>query len=158
MPTDVAVIVVFASASVIVAIQLQLFVCSAPTGPFLTNCLEPVLWKCSYGPWDHFMFSAKNVIWLGFCKWESTCLRKPSFPDDHVFAKLHHANGGDNFISLRIPCGNIIYFFDMTAPGSRVQAVGEAPRRLPRHPGGQRLLKYKKWHPSKLKCKSCIEL
>ena len=34
----------------------------ALTGHFLTNCLDLVLWKCSYGPWDHFMFSAKKLI------------------------------------------------------------------------------------------------
>ena len=34
----------------------------APTGHFLTFVLDLVLWKCCYGPWDHFMFSAKNWI------------------------------------------------------------------------------------------------
>ena len=29
---------------------------------FLTNLMDLVLWKCSYGPWDHFRFSAKSVI------------------------------------------------------------------------------------------------
>ena len=36
------------------------------TDLFLTNLRDLILWKCSYGPWDHFMFSARNLIWLGF--------------------------------------------------------------------------------------------
>ena len=43
IPIDLAVIVVFVSGSVIVAIQLPMLVFSAPMGPFLTNLLEPVL-------------------------------------------------------------------------------------------------------------------
>ena len=34
------------------------------TDLFLTNSRDLVLWKCSYGPWDHFMFSANNLILL----------------------------------------------------------------------------------------------
>ena len=35
----------------------------APTSaPLVTILLEPVLWKCSYGPGDHFMFSVNNGI------------------------------------------------------------------------------------------------
>ena len=28
----------------------------------VTNFRDLVLWKCSYGPWDHFMFSVKKWI------------------------------------------------------------------------------------------------
>ena len=35
-------------------------------------------------------------------------------------------------------------FFDMTAPGSKVQAVGEAPRTHPGHPEFQRGRGHKK--------------
>ena len=35
--------------------------------------------------------------------------------------------GEKAFISLRFPCGKGFYFFDMTAPGSRVQAVERPP-------------------------------
>jgi len=70
---------------------------------FLTMFLEPVLWKGSYGPWDRSRSLGTIVIWLMFCKSEYTFVRKPSFPDYHVFAKFHHAQGGKAFICLRFP-------------------------------------------------------
>ena len=45
-----------------------LFFRLALTGPFLTQFWKPVLLKCSYGSWDHFMFLAKCGIWLGMCR------------------------------------------------------------------------------------------
>ena len=30
--------------------------------PSVTNFRDLVLWKCSYGPWDHFMFPVKKWI------------------------------------------------------------------------------------------------
>ena len=47
--------------------------------PSVTNFGDLVLWKCSYGPWDHFMFSAKKWIWLVFYQSDSTFLRKTCF-------------------------------------------------------------------------------
>ena len=41
---------------------------------------EPVLWKCSYGPWDHFMFSVKSWIWLVFYQSDPALLGKHRFP------------------------------------------------------------------------------
>ena len=32
----------------------------------LTNVMDPVLRECSYGPWDHFLFSVKKWIRLVF--------------------------------------------------------------------------------------------
>jgi len=43
--------------------------------------------------------------------------------------------GGKAFISLGLPCRKSVNFFDTTAPGSGVQAIGKAPRR---HLGGSR--------------------
>ena len=51
----------------------------APTGHFLTNCLDLVLWKCSYGPWDHFMFSAEKWIRLVCYQSDLIFLRKTWF-------------------------------------------------------------------------------
>ena len=38
--------------------------CWSTTDLFSTNSRDLVLWKCSYGPWDHFMFSANTSILL----------------------------------------------------------------------------------------------
>jgi len=46
---------------------------------FFTIILDLVSWKCSYGPWDHFRFSAKSVIVLDFYKSDSTCFKNISF-------------------------------------------------------------------------------
>ena len=69
----------FAPSSHDLAIHLQMLVFSALTGLFLTNSRDLVLWKCSYGPWDHFMVSAKKWIRLVFYQSDSTFLRKTWF-------------------------------------------------------------------------------
>ena len=73
----------------------------APTGHFLTDLLDLVLWKCSYGPWDHFRFSAKSVIWLDFYQPDSTFSRECGFPEYCIFAKLHHTQG------ISQPCASV---------------------------------------------------
>ena len=74
---------------------------------FLTRILDPVLWKCSYGPWDHFRLSAKtHIIWLVFDTSDSSFLRNPRFcfcSDYCTFAKFHHAQGGKGFYFLGFP-------------------------------------------------------
>ena len=69
----------FAPSSHDLAIHLQMLVFSALAGLFLTNFGDLVLWTCSYGPWDHFMVSAKKWIRLGFYQSDSTFLRKTRF-------------------------------------------------------------------------------
>jgi len=60
---------------------------------FLAMILELVLWKRSYGPWDHCSFSANSVMQLVFYRSDSACSRKYGFTDYCIFAKLHHAQG-----------------------------------------------------------------
>ena len=45
----------------------------------VTNLGDLVLWRCSYGPWDHFTFPAKKWIRLVFYQSDSTFLRKTWF-------------------------------------------------------------------------------
>ncbi len=57
---DLAVIIFVPSGRVIEATHLQMLEFPAPTCLCVTHFLDLVLWKCSYGPWDYFMCSAKN--------------------------------------------------------------------------------------------------
>ena len=59
--SDLSVIIVLPLAATTVTSESSRWVSNLPS---VTNFLDPVLWKCSYGPWDHFMFSAKNSILL----------------------------------------------------------------------------------------------
>ena len=52
---------------------------------FLTIILDLVLWKRSYGPWDHFTFSANNQIWLVFYQSDSTFKKNVCF---HIIVYL----------------------------------------------------------------------
>ena len=63
---DLVVTIVCVSGSLIVAIQLPMLECSAPAPPLLTILLELVLWKRSYGPWDHFIYPVK-LCCIRFC-------------------------------------------------------------------------------------------
>ena len=79
---------------------------------FLTMKLDPVLWKCSYGPWDHFRCSAKSVIWLVFYQSDSICFKNtwfsrllyickvPSCPRGKRLLFLWDYHVGKAFISL----------------------------------------------------------
>ena len=98
---------------------------------FLTMILDPVLWKCSYGPWDHFRFSAKSVIWLVFYQSDSIFSRKPGFPDYCIFAKFHHAQGGKGFYFFEITMWEKLLFLWHDSTWRR--GIQEPPRR---HPGG----------------------
>jgi len=55
-------VVLFVPSSVSVALHLPMLEFPALTPPLSTILLELVLWECSYGPWDHFMFSVNGGI------------------------------------------------------------------------------------------------
>ena len=59
--SDLPVIIIFSLAATTVTSEISRWVSNLPS---VTNFLELVLWKCSYGPWDHFMFSVKHLILL----------------------------------------------------------------------------------------------
>ena len=89
--------------------------CWSTTDLFLTNFLDLVLWKCSYGPWDHFMFSANTWFCLQHVtkqipEWIS------HFSNWCTDAKFHHAQCGKRLLYFRERLLNfrdrLLYFWE----------------------------------------------
>ena len=64
------------------------------TGLFLTEFWKPALWKCSYGPWDHFKFSVTSWFRLCFYQSDPVFSRKQQFSDYCIFAEFHNLQVG----------------------------------------------------------------
>ena len=61
--SDLLILLFFHLAAMTVTSEISRWVSNRPS---VTNFRDLVLWKCSYGPWDHFMFSVKTQIRLCF--------------------------------------------------------------------------------------------
>ena len=89
---------------------------SALTPPLLTMCSEPVLWKCSYGPWDRFMFSVNGGI-LCVCVFLPLsfhfCCEHTDFHFYCWFAGSIMPKLGKALICLRFPFGKGTYFVEI---------------------------------------------
>ena len=59
--SDLSIVIISSLSATTVTSEIPMLVSNLPS---VTNFLDLVLWKCSYGPWDHFMFSGKKVILL----------------------------------------------------------------------------------------------
>ena len=75
--------------------------------PSVTNFGDLVLWKCSYGPWDHFTFPAKKWIRLVFYQSDSNVWGKHDFQVDWLDAKFHHGELGKRLLFFR---ERLLYF------------------------------------------------
>ena len=107
------VVLFLTSGSVIVALYLPMSELSAPTPPIVDYFLKLVLWKCSYGPCDHFMFSAKSGIRLVFTTQNPLFEENTDFRFHCLFAKIHHAQGGKGFYFWGFPFGKGSYFLEI---------------------------------------------
>ena len=59
--SDLSIVIISSLTAMTATSEISRWVSNLPS---VTNFLELVLWKCSYGPWDHFMLSAKNSMLL----------------------------------------------------------------------------------------------
>ena len=73
---DLSFVILFSLAGTTVNSEIWRLVSNLPS---VTNFGYLVLWKWSYGPWDHFMVSVKKWIRLGFYQSDSTFWRKAWF-------------------------------------------------------------------------------
>ena len=72
-----------------------------------------LLWKCSYGPWEHFRFSWKSWIWLVNISQISVFSENTVFHFVFVNGKFHHVQTDDKgFYFLDIT----LYFLDIDIP------------------------------------------
>ena len=72
-----------------------------------------LLWKCSYGPWDHFMCSWKTKFWPIKISQISVFCENQAFHFVFVNGKFHHVHTDDKgFYFLDIT----LYFLDIDIP------------------------------------------